>query len=241
MARSASLSTEVQQGLAGLAARYRLTEGQTGQLHRLLAALAAQPQAPTTVREGTAALDVHIADSLVALELDFVSGARSIADLGVGAGFPGMVLAIALPDSTVHLVESQGRKCAFVEALAAEAGIDNAQVVRARAEDWPDGAGAHDLITARALGPQALVLEYAAPLMALSGRLVDWRGGRDHDGELSAMAAAEELGLRRLEVRMVEPYRAARDLHLHVFEKVAPTPARFPRRPGSARKRPLGR
>ena len=54
-------------------------------------------------------------------------------------------------------------------------------------------------------------------------------------------AAAGELGLRLVEIRRVEPYAGVSDHHLHVFEKVAETPARFPRRPGIARKRPLGR
>jgi 16S rRNA (guanine527-N7)-methyltransferase len=231
----------VQRGLAELAARYGLTERQASQLERLLAVLEADPQAPTTVRAGVAALNTHVADSLVALELDIAREAKRIADLGAGAGFPGIVLAIALPDSDVRLVESQARKCAFMEALVAEVGVNNASVVNVRAEDWPAGAGAHDLVTARALAPQEVVLEYAAPLLAPSGRLLDWRGRRDQAGEAIAMAAAEKLGLDLLEVRAVDPFAGARDLHLHLFAKTAPTPNRFPRRAGMARKRPLGR
>jgi 16S rRNA (guanine527-N7)-methyltransferase len=231
----------VQRGLAELASRHGLTEHQTRRLGRLLAVLEASPQAPTTVRAGLAALNAHIADSLVALELEIAREAKCIADLGAGAGFPGIVLAIALPDSEVRLVESQARKCAFMETLIAEVGVDNARVVNARIEDWSAGAGAHDLVTARALAPREVVLEYAAPLLAPSGRLLDWRGRRDQEGEAIAMAAAEELGLCLLEVRSVEPFAGARDLHLHLFVKTAPTPARFPRRAGMARKRPLGR
>jgi 16S rRNA (guanine527-N7)-methyltransferase len=227
--------------LAALAARYDLTEHQTHQLERLLGALERDPQAPTTVRAGVAALDTHVADSLVALELDTAREAKCIADLGAGAGFPGIVLAIALPDSEVRLLESQARKCAFMETLIAEVAVNNARVVNVRAEDWPAGAGAHDLVTARALAPQEVVLEYAAPLLAPSGRLLDWRGRRDQEGEAIAKAAAAELGLELLEVRAVEPFSGARDLHLHLFAKTAPTPARFPRRAGMARKRPLGR
>lgn len=240
MARAGGKRAEVQRGLAELAWRYELTDRQAGQLERLLDVLEADARAPTTVRDARAALDVHVADSLVALELDFVRAAERIADLGAGAGFPGIALAIALPDSTVSLLESQARKCVFMEAGVAATGVENAQVVNTRAEDWREGVGAHELITARAVGPQEVVLEYAAPLLALSGRLVDWRGRRDRDAEARAMAAAQELGLRRLEVRPVEPFAGARDLHLHLFEKIAETPARFPRRTGLARKRPLG-
>ena len=231
----------MQQGLVDLASRYGLTELQKSQLGRLLAVLEADPQAPTTVRAGVAALNTHVADSLVALELDIVREAKCIADLGAGAGFPGIALAIALPDSEVRLLESQARKCAFMEALIAEVGVENAGVVNVRAEEWLAGAGAHDLVTARALAPQEVVLEYAAPLLAPTGRLLDWRGRRDREGEEIAMAAAGELGMVLLEVRVVEPFVGARDLHLHLFAKTAPTPGRFPRRAGMARKRPLGR
>ena len=85
-----------------------------------------------------------------------------------------------------------------------------------------------------------MVLEYAAPLLEHGGVLVDWRGRRDADQEAAAAGAAEQLGMRLREIRRTEPYEGARDHHLHVYEKVAETPSRFPRRAGVARKRPLG-
>jgi 16S rRNA (guanine527-N7)-methyltransferase len=85
-----------------------------------------------------------------------------------------------------------------------------------------------------------VVLEYAAPLLQDGGRLIDWRGARSAEEEARAASAAEILGLRRVEIRRVQPFDSARDRHLHVFEKIAPTPVDFPRRAGVARKRPLG-
>jgi 16S rRNA (guanine527-N7)-methyltransferase len=226
--------------LAALVELYALSERQQGQLRGLLEILAGDPHAPTSIRSPEEAVAVHLADSLVALELDLVREARVLADLGAGAGFPGLVLAVALPRSEVRLVESQARKCAFIAATAAAAGIENVRVVRARAEDWPDGVMAHDLILARALAPQPVVLEYAAPLLRLGGSLVDWRGARDEREEQAAANAARALGLAPAGVRHVVPYPQAREHHLHVFEKTAETPERFPRRAGIARKRPLG-
>jgi 16S rRNA (guanine527-N7)-methyltransferase len=231
---------ELRRGLLRLGERYGLEDEQVGQLRQLLALLESDPQAPTTVRSAPQALDVHIADALVALELPGVRAAHRIADLGAGAGFPGLALAVALPESSVRLVESQARKCAFMERLVDAAAASNSEVVNRRAEQWAEGMGAHELITARAVGPQSVVLEYAAPLLALSGQLVDWRGRRNPSEEAHALLAAEQLGLRRLEVRAVEPFSDARELHLHVFVKVSATPAGFPRRAGMARKRPLG-
>jgi 16S rRNA (guanine527-N7)-methyltransferase len=226
--------------LSKLCERYGLTERQMAQLSQILTELSSDPYAPTAVRDWDTALQVHLADALVALELAEVRTAQTIADLGAGAGFPGLALAVALPRCSVALVESQARKCAFIERAVAGADAQNARVVCARAEEWPEGIGASDVVTARALAPPPVVLEYAAPLLRVGGTLVDWRGRRaeakeDEDGA----AAAAKLGLRLVEVRWVEPYAGARDHHLHVYEKTGETPARYPRRPGVARKRPL--
>jgi 16S rRNA (guanine527-N7)-methyltransferase len=85
-----------------------------------------------------------------------------------------------------------------------------------------------------------VVLEYAAPLLRAGGFLVDWRGKREPKGERSAALAGAELGMQLVEIRRTEPFAGARDRHLHLYEKVRDTPERFPRRPGIARKRPLG-
>ena len=226
--------------VAPLVARWGLEPAAGDQLAALLGVLADDATAPTSVRGPREAAHAHLADSLVALELEVVRAAGRIADLGSGAGFPGLALAVGLPDARVALVESSARKCAFLERAIAAAGVANAEVVHARAEAWPDGADVHDLVTARALAALPVVVEYAAPLLAMGGAVVAWRGRRDPGAEAAAARAAAEVGLEPGEVRHVEPYSAARDRHLHVFRKTAPTPPRFPRRPGIARKRPLG-
>jgi 16S rRNA (guanine527-N7)-methyltransferase len=224
----------------GLSGDSVLSAVQQQQLTALLALLERDERAPTTIRAPEEAACTHVADSLAALELDTVRTAREIADLGSGAGFPGLALAVALPNAHVSLVESQRRKCEFLERVVAAAGIENASVVWARAEEWREGVSRSDVVVARALAPQAVVLEYAAPLLRLGGALVDWRGRRSDEDEAQAQRAAEALGLRREEIRKVTPFAGARDHHLHVFAKVSETPTRFPRRAGIARKRPLG-
>ena len=141
----------VERRLQELGARYDLPPATPPALSRLLSLLAADPHAPTTVREPAAAVDAHIADALVALELEHVRGAGRIADLGSGAGVPGLVLAAALPASAVALVEASRRKCTFLERAAAEMGLTNTAVVAERAEAWPAGIESRDLVTARAL------------------------------------------------------------------------------------------
>lgn len=221
-------------------ATFALEDAQLTQFDVLLTAIERDDRAPTTVRARSEAARRHLADSLVALDIDLLRDGSVIADLGSGAGFPGLALAVAMPAATVRLVESQRRKCEFVRDAAAQAGIVNATVVCARAEEWAEGMGVNDAVVARAVAPQPVVLEYAAPLLRLGGGLVDWRGRRNGPEESDAAAAASELGLRLVEVRRVEPFAGAIDRHLHVFVKERATPARYPRRAGIARKRPLG-
>jgi 16S rRNA (guanine527-N7)-methyltransferase len=225
----------------------RLSRSGAQAVSRLLAALAAEPDPHTAVSDPEAALEVHVADSLSGLEVPELSSARRIADIGAGAGFPGLVLAIALPRAQVDLVESAGRKTAVMDRLIQAIEVSNARSITARAEDFArvpaelgGGREAYDAVTARAVGPLALLVEYAAPLLRLDGVLVAWKGARDQVEERAGAAAAEKVGLAVEGVLSVSPYPASRNRHLHVFRKVAATPAAFPRRVGVARKRPLG-
>jgi 16S rRNA (guanine527-N7)-methyltransferase len=224
----------------GRLARWGLDASQLSLLGALLQVLERDPHAPTAVRDIDQAVDIHIADSLSALELDVVPGAESIADLGAGAGFPGLAIAIAVPSAEVRLIESQRRKCEFLERARSAAGIDNARVVCTRAEQWRGGLSGNEVVMARALAAQPVVLEYAAPLLQVGGTLVDWRGRRVPAEERESLVAAEILGLRLVEIRGVRPFARATDRHLHQWVKFEQTPQRFPRRPGIARKRPLG-
>jgi 16S rRNA (guanine527-N7)-methyltransferase len=229
-----------QRGLDELVRRFALPGAARRALQALLDLLAADPTAPTTLRAPHRVLDDHLADALVSLELARVRSAETVADLGSGAGVPGLPLAIAKPTATFALVESNGRKCEFIERAAAVCGLRNVEVIHERVEAWRDGTERFELVTARALAPLAVVAEYAAPLLSGGGSLIAWRGVRDPAAEDAATLAAHTLGLAVGEVRAVRPYAGARWRHLHVFTKEKPTPSSFPRRPGIARKRPLG-
>jgi 16S rRNA (guanine527-N7)-methyltransferase len=207
--------------------------------HRLdpLVAALADPGAPTSVHALGEVQNVHIADSLAGLEVDAVREARRIADLGSGAGLPGLVLAIARPEAEVVLVESVGKKCAWLARTIEDLGLQNVRVACARAEELDEGA--FDVVAARALASLSVLCEYAAPLLREGGSLVAWKGAVDAAEEADGLHAAEVLGLERVEVRAVEPYPASERRTLHVFRKLAPTPAGYPRRPGMAAKRPL--
>ena len=227
--------------------RFGLSAGSDEQIRLMLEALAAEPDPHTTVSEPEAALQAHVADSLSGLEVKELARARRMADVGAGAGFPGLALAVALPSARVDLIESAGRKTAVIARLIQAGKIEDARAVTARAEEWGatpstlgGGGQAYDAVVARAVGALAVLVEYAAPLLDVGGVFVAWKGARDREEEARGAAAAEQLGLDVGAVLRVEPFEGARDRHLHVFRKIAPTPEGFPRRAGMAAKRPLG-
>jgi 16S rRNA (guanine527-N7)-methyltransferase len=233
------MSTRSRKRLAALSERFELPDGALEALATLLETLASDPTAPTKLTDPGTAVDAHVADALVALELGAVRTARTIADLGSGAGFPGLVLAAALPQARVSLVESSSKKCAFIARVAEAMGLENVDVVPLRAEEWSDGIGRCEVVTARAVAPLNVLVEYAAPLLAGGGSLVAWKGRRDASEEADGDAAAAAIGLSAAEVLAVRPWDGAEHLHLHRFVKVGSTPNRYPRRPGMASKRPL--
>ena len=193
--------------------------------------------APTSVHDRREVENVHIADSLVGLDVPAVGEAARIVDLGSGAGLPGLVLAIARPEAEIVLVESVGKKCAWLERTVTALALENVRVVCARAEEVEEEP--FDVVTARALASLSVLCEYAAPLLREGGSLVAWKGAVDAREDADGLHAANVLGLEREEVRAVEPYPGSQRRTLHVFRKVSPTPAGYPRRPGMAAKRPL--
>ena len=209
-----------------------------GELQRLLG----EPDAPVAPSTVPRALDVHLADSLSALELEPVRRSARIADLGSGAGLPGLVLAASLPAARVDLIESVGRKCDFLRRAVERMSLDNAAVVCERSEKWAAGEGreAYDLVTARAVGRLATLAELASPLLRTGGLLAAWKGARDREEEAEAARAADRLAMEAIEIRTVQPYPASRERHIHLLRKNGPTPNGLPRRPGMAAKRPFG-
>lgn len=225
--------------LTALAGEFDLPPAAPARLDELLRLVEESPHSLTAVRDPQEGVALHVADSLMGLHVDAVREASRIADLGSGAGFPGLVLAIALPQTHVALVESVGKKAGFLSEAIEQLGLVNAEVVAARAEGWAAGLGTCDVVTARALASLDILLEYAAPLLVEGGTLVAWKGRRSPAEEAGAATAAEIVGMEPPEP-VVVPGPAGAERHLYLSRKVRPTPSGYPRREGMARKRPLG-
>ena len=198
--------------------------------------------APVSRESARRARAVHIDDSLSGLEVEPLCSAERLADLGSGAGLPGLVLAAALPQASVDLIESAGRKCEFLHHAIEAMGLSNANVICLRSEEWAkvEGREAYDAVTARAVGSLATVAELASPLLREGGVLVAWKGARDREEERQLELAVPRLAIDPVEVRSVRPYPRSRDRHIHLLRKNGPTPSDLPRRPGMAAKRPFG-
>ena len=182
----------------------------------------------------------HVADSLAALALLATRPTRSILDLGSGGGFPGIPLAASLPSTTVTLVESVGKKATFLEtvirALLLE---DRVNVAAARAESLAPGRW--DVVTARAVGSLATLVELGLPLLADGGSLLAWKRG-DLAGEMAAAGRASAALGGSVPVWRPHPadLAAAATLDGHGIvsvRKVAPTPPGYPRDPAARARR----
>ena len=167
-------------------------------------------------------------DSLAALEV-VRAWPGTIVDVGSGGGAPGLPLAAALPDREVTLLEAERRKADFLTRWTGE--LPNLRVVRGRAEEQETDA--FGVAVAKALAPPPVAAEWCLPLVAPGGAAVLFAG--EAAGDLGRVA--EALNAAAPEEHAVPGSRSRR---LLVFRKLGPTPPGFPRRPGTARKRPLG-
>jgi 16S rRNA (guanine527-N7)-methyltransferase len=208
----------------------------------VLELLADDPRSLSSVRDPAEAWRAHVADSLTGLEISALHSAREIADIGSGAGFPGLVLAVALPEAHVDLIESVGRKCEFMTEAITGAGIANARVICARSEEHAAGAGreAYDVVTARAVARLATLAELASPLLREGGSLIAWKGRRDPGEEAELQRAREWLAMAPRKILEVGESAGYEHRHLHTARKIGRTPEGLPRRPGLAKKRPYG-
>lgn len=210
-------------------------------LETVLALLAEERASVSSVVDARA-WQVHVVDSLTGLEVAELREASRIADIGAGAGFPGLVLAVALPGAQVDLIESVGRKCEFMRRAIEAAGIGNANVLNTRSEDLAaaEGRETYDVVTARAVGRLSTLAELASPLLKPNGVLIAWKGKRDEDEESQLKSASEALAMRPEQIIDVGDRAGSEHRHLHVIRKTAQTPENLPRNPGIAKKRPKG-
>jgi 16S rRNA (guanine527-N7)-methyltransferase len=183
----------------------------------------------------------HYADSLLALSFErLILPSATLVDIGSGAGFPGLPLAIARPDIQVCLLDSLKKRCAFLEDVLARIGLTNVTVVHARAEDAAAGAHreAYTLATARALAPLPVLAELLLPFIKTGGKALCWKGPA-LAGEISqARTACAILGGKLSE--LLELPLPGRQSYIQILDKTSRTIKKYPRKAGTPAKNPLG-
>ncbi len=218
-----------------------LDPGITTRLEPMLDLLDSSHVSLSSVTDPGSARKIHLADSLSGLTVDEVKEAERVVDLGAGAGFPGIPLAVALPKARFTLIDSVGRKVEFMNEAISALGLDNAVALKTRSEDWSRGEGREscDLVTARAVAPLEALAELASPLLIEGGSLVAWKGEREPEGEEAVARLSSRLAMELDRTISVKPFPGSRNRHLYVLKKSGPTPEGLPRRAGMVRKRPL--
>ena len=174
--------------------------------------------------------------------LEDIPGAGRAVDVGSGAGFPGLPLKLAFPDVELHLVESVGKKTAFLEHVAGLLGLKGVVVHQGRAENLarlPELREAFDLALVRGVARVSLLLEYSLPFCRVGGRTVAHKHGGLAEELEQASHALAELGGRLAGVHHVALDGLTDNRVVVAFEKTGPTPVRYPRRVGIPAKRPL--
>ncbi len=191
-------------------------------------------------KAGPEEIEQHVQDSLQLLEWAPLVD-LDVIDIGSGAGFPGLILAMACPQSRVTLLESDLKKSGFLQMVIEELGLVNVRVIRERAEVLGQNRqyrNSFDVCTNRAVAAMSVVLEYGIPLVKLGGKIFLWKG-RNFQQEIAEAESALEILKGKIEDVYLYNLMQDRDRAIVAVEKVGRTPDQYPRRVGAPTKSPL--
>ena len=194
----------------------------------------------TSITDGAEAVRLHIVDSLVAAPDVVAAPSGRLADIGSGAGYPGIPLAIVARRYTT-LFESVKKKAAFLERTVEQMGLSSRiDVAGRRSEELSEEQrGRYSVVTARALSSLPSLLELASPLLCVGGLLIAYKAVLEQDERERGIEAAEYLGFRSSGERRIFLPKGGEERTIVKYEKVAEAQVSLPRRPGLAQRRPL--
>jgi 16S rRNA (guanine527-N7)-methyltransferase len=190
----------------------------------------------TAITDPQEVYEKHFLDScLIANKLK--TGAK-IADVGSGAGFPGLCLAIIRDDLQVTLIEPTTKRCVFLQSVIDELGLTNVEVLNQRAEELIQLRETFDVVTARAVAQLSILLELCVPLIKVDGLMIAMKGQKALEELTEAQKAIELLSLTVLESTPITLPSAGLRVNL-VFQKTKPTKSYYPRAYNQIKKNPL--
>ena len=196
----------------------------------------------TAIRDTESIRTKHFLDSFSCVLAWKASAPNHLIDVGTGAGFPGIPLKILYPNLKLTLVESVGKKAMFCQHIVSVLGLEQVEVVQARAEDLgqnPQHREKYDWAVARAVANLNVLSEYLIPLVKVGGTMLAQKGESGPAEAQSAEKAMELLGGKLKQLIPVHLPGVADDRYLVVVDKVAATPPKYPRKPGIPAKQPL--
>lgn len=195
----------------------------------------------TRITDEQEMIDKHFIDSLTPLLLDEYEGTGRVLDLGTGAGFPGMVLALTEPAREFHLMDSLNKRITFLDAVVDDLGIDNIKTFHGRAEEAgrnPEFREQYQIVVSRAVARLNILSEYCLPFVELGGYLIAMKGPEGLEEIEEAEKAINTLGAEL--TRCEEFFLPDGDKRiLVVLRKIKGTPKKYPRGGGKPRKDPL--
>ena len=190
----------------------------------------------TAITEDTQVAKLHLLDSLTVLCCADLRG-KTLIDVGCGAGFPGVPLAIACPEAKITLLDSLGKRVKWLEETLPQLGI-NAECVTARAEEAvAQRRETYDFATSRAVARLNILLELTAPYVKVGGAVLAMKGAAAKEELNECAGAIKKLGLQLEEVREF-PVDGASHAVI-ILRKIAPTPKQYPRRYAKIKQLPL--
>ena len=184
----------------------------------------------------------HIIDSLTAYDAALFDGARTLIDVGTGAGLPGIPLAVYAPHLTVTLLDALNKRVRFLTEVTAAMGLQNVRCIHARAEEAARTAehrAAYDIVVSRAVARLPVLLEYTLPFVCVGGTLLALKGRAYAEEQKEARRAAEVLGGGRITARPVHLPGLDDVRAILTVTKERQTPAAYPRGGGAPARRPL--
>ena len=215
-----------------------LTEGQIDTLCAFGAAVVRQNEVMnlTAITEPEAVARLHLLDSLTVLSALEIKGKRLI-DVGCGAGFPGVPLAIACPQAEVTLLDSLGKRITWLREILPRLGVQ-AECLNARAEEAvASRRESYDVAVSRAVARLNILVELLAPYVKVGGRVVAMKGSAAREELRECTSALKKLGLEE-EAFLEFPVDGASHAVI-VLRKVSPTPKAYPRRYAKIKQSPL--
>ncbi|MEE3488436.1 MAG: 16S rRNA (guanine(527)-N(7))-methyltransferase RsmG [Bulleidia sp.] len=191
----------------------------------------------TAIAEPSEIYEKHFQDCLLPLSYQKLSG--RIADVGSGAGFPGMVWAIVSPECRFTLIEPTGKRCTFLAEVKTQLKLDNVEIINARAEDYAkEHRESFDTVTARAVAALPVLCELCIPLVKVSGIFLAMKGSQGKEEAQQAERVLKMLGCENSEIH--EDRLSSGDERINlIFCKTKPTPGKYPRPYAQIKKKPL--